>query len=110
MRRIVTWSVRGRHPWIVIAAWIVVAGLLSTGPKLQSVVSNDASKGLSSHLESKRSDAMYQASFPSAKGTPIIVIHSGEAMLHGLRDGTIKALSATGGCSPAPASSSRARS
>ena len=47
MRRIITWSIRGRHPWIVIAVWIVIAGALSMGPKLQSVTTNDASKGLS---------------------------------------------------------------
>ena len=34
MRRIVTWSARGKHPWIVIAIWIVIAGALSMGPKL----------------------------------------------------------------------------
>jgi uncharacterized membrane protein YdfJ with MMPL/SSD domain len=47
MRRIVTWSVRGRNPWIVIAAWVVAAGLLAMGPTLQSVTTNDASNGLS---------------------------------------------------------------
>ncbi len=81
MRRIITWSVRGRHPWIVIAVWIVVAGLLSMGPKLQSVTSNDASKGLSDKVESKRADALYQASFPDAQGTPVIVVYSADAPL-----------------------------
>jgi RND superfamily putative drug exporter len=76
MRRIITWSVRGWHPWVVIAAWVVVAGLLSMGPKLQSVTTNDASKGLSDKVESKRADALYQASFPGAQGTPIIVVYS----------------------------------
>jgi uncharacterized membrane protein YdfJ with MMPL/SSD domain len=81
MRRIITWSVRGNHPWIVIAAWIVVAGLLSMGPKLQSVTTNDASKGLSDKVESKRADALYQASFPDAEGTPVIVVYSSESPL-----------------------------
>jgi uncharacterized membrane protein YdfJ with MMPL/SSD domain len=81
MRRIITWSVRGNHPWVVIAAWIVVAGLLSMGPKLQSVTTNDASKGLSDKVESKRADALYQASFPDAEGTPVIVVYSSESPL-----------------------------
>jgi putative drug exporter of the RND superfamily len=81
MRRIITWSVRGKHPWIVIAVWVVAAGLLSMGPKIQSVTTNDASKGLSNTLESKRADALYQASFPNAKGTPVIVVYSSDAAL-----------------------------
>jgi RND superfamily putative drug exporter len=81
MRRIITWSVRGKHPWIVIALWIIAAGLLSMGPKLQSVTTNDASKGLSNKVESKRADALYQASFPNAKGTPVIVVYSSDAAL-----------------------------
>jgi uncharacterized membrane protein YdfJ with MMPL/SSD domain len=81
MRRIITWSVRGRHPWIVIAVWIVVAGALSMGPKLQSVTTNDASKGLSSAVESKRADALQQQSFPNAKGTPVIVVYGSSAPL-----------------------------
>jgi len=81
MRRIITWSVRGRHPWIVIAVWIVIAGALSMGPKLQSVTTNDASKGLSNAVESKRADALQQQSFPNAKGTPVIVVFGSEAAL-----------------------------
>ncbi len=81
MRRIITWSVRGRHPWIVIAAWIVIAGALSMGPKLQSVTTNDASKGLSDKVESKRADALQQAEFSDAKGTPVIVVYSSDAPL-----------------------------
>jgi uncharacterized membrane protein YdfJ with MMPL/SSD domain len=81
MRRIITWSVRGRHPWIVIAVWIVIAGALSMGPKLQSVTTNDASKGLSNKVESKRADALQQASFLNAKGTPVIVVYSSDAPL-----------------------------
>ena len=81
MRRIITWSVRGRHPWIVIAIWIVIAGALSMGPKLQSVTTNDASKGLSDKVESKRADALQQASFADAKGTPVIVVYSSDAPL-----------------------------
>ena len=81
MRRIITWSTRGRHPWIVIAAWIVVAGALAMGPKLQSVTSNDASRSLPASLESKRADALQQASFPNAKGTPVIVVYSSDAVL-----------------------------
>jgi uncharacterized membrane protein YdfJ with MMPL/SSD domain len=57
VRRIITWSVRGRRPWIVIAAWIVVADLLAIGPRLQSVTSNDASRGLLDKVESKRAEA-----------------------------------------------------
>ena len=68
MRRIITWSVRGRHPWIVIAIWIVIAGALSMGPKLQSVTTNDASKGLSDAVESKRADALQQAVLPERQG------------------------------------------
>jgi RND superfamily putative drug exporter len=81
MRRIITWSVRGRHPWIVIAIWIVIAGALSMGPKLQSVTTNDASKGLSDKVESKRADALQQAEFADAKGTPVIVVYSSDASL-----------------------------
>ena len=81
MRRIITWSVRGRHPWIVIAAWIVVAGLLSMGPRLSSVTSNDASRSLAATVESKRADALQQASFPDAKGTPVIVVFSSDEPL-----------------------------
>ncbi len=81
MRRIITWSVRGNHPWIVIAVWIVIAGVLSVGPKLQSVTSNDASKSLAAGVESKRADALQQASFPDAEGTPVIVVYSAETPL-----------------------------
>ena len=81
MRRIVTWSTRGRHPWIVIGAWIVIAGVLAMGPKLQSVTTNDASKSLPASLESKRADAELQASFPDARGTPVIVVFSSDAPL-----------------------------
>jgi RND superfamily putative drug exporter len=81
LRNIITWSTRGRHPWIVIAIWIVVAGALSLGPKLASVTSNDASKSLPANVESKRADALQQASFPGAKGTPIIVVYSSDAAL-----------------------------
>ncbi len=76
MRNIITWSTRGRHPWIVIAVWILIAGVLSMGPTLQSVTSNDASKSLPASVESKRADALQQASFPDAKGTPVIVVFS----------------------------------
>jgi len=51
------------------------------GPKLQSVTSNDASKSLPANVESKRADALQQASFPDAKGTPVIVVFSSEAPL-----------------------------
>jgi RND superfamily putative drug exporter len=81
MRRIITWSTRGRHPLIVIAAWIVAAGVLATGPSLQSVTSNDASRTLPANLESKRAEALQQASFPDAEGTPVIVVFSSEAPL-----------------------------
>jgi RND superfamily putative drug exporter len=81
MRNIVTWSTRGRHPWIVIAVWSLIAGVLSMGPMLQSVTSNDASKSLPANVESKRADARQQASFPDAKGTPVIVVFSSEAPL-----------------------------
>ncbi len=81
MRRVVTWSTRGWHPWIVIALWVVLAGVLATGPKLQSVTTNDASKSLPASVESKRADALQQASFPDAKGTPIIVVYSSEQPL-----------------------------
>ncbi len=81
MRRSITWCVRGKHPWVVIAAWIVVAGVLSLGPTLQSVTTNDASKGLSDKVESKRADALQQAEFADAEGTPLIVVYSSEAPL-----------------------------
>src|SRR5674536_56747 len=81
MRDIITWSTRGKHPWIIIAVWVLIAGGLAAGPKLQSVTSNDASKSLPANLESKRADALLQASFPSAKGTPIIVVYSSTAPL-----------------------------
>ena len=81
MRHLITWSTRGRHPWIVIAVWVLVAGALAMGPKLQSVTTNDASRSLPASLESKRADALQQASFPNAKGTPIIVVYSSAAAL-----------------------------
>ncbi len=81
MRRIITWSVRGRHPWIVLAIWVVIAGALSMGPKIQSVTTNDASKGLSNAVESKRADALQQQYFPNAKGTPVIVVYGSDAPL-----------------------------
>ena len=81
MRRIITWSVRGKNPWIVIAVWVIVAGALSMGPKLQSVTSNDASRSLATTIESKRADALQQASFPDAKGTPVIVVYSSDEPL-----------------------------
>jgi RND superfamily putative drug exporter len=81
MRRIITWSVRGKNPWIVIAVWVVIAGALAMGPTLQSVTSNDASKSLSATVESKRADALQQAEFADARGTPVIVVYSSEAPL-----------------------------
>ena len=81
MRNIITWSTRGKHPWIVIAVWIVIAGALSMGPTIQSVTSNDASKSLAPTVESKRADALQQAEFSDAKGTPIIVVYSSDAPL-----------------------------
>jgi RND superfamily putative drug exporter len=81
MRRVVTWSTRGKHPWIVIAVWVLIAGALSTGPTLQSVTSNDASKSLPATVESRRADALQQANFPDAKGTPAIVVFSSSSVL-----------------------------
>ena len=81
MRNIITWSTRSNHPWIIIAVWVLIAGGLAAGPKLQSVTSNDASKSLPANVESKRADALQQASFPDAKGTPIIVVYSATAPL-----------------------------
>jgi len=51
MRRIITWSTRDRHPRIVIAVWVLIAGALSMGPTLQSVTSNDASKSLPASVD-----------------------------------------------------------
>jgi uncharacterized membrane protein YdfJ with MMPL/SSD domain len=65
----------------VIAVWVLIAGALSMGPTLQSVTSNDASKSLPANVESKRTDALQQASFPDAKGTPVIVVFSSDAPL-----------------------------
>ena len=79
MRNVITWSTRGRHPWIVIAVWVLIAGVMATGPALQSVTSNDASRSLPASVESKRADALQQATFADAKGTPIIVVYSSEA-------------------------------
>lgn len=76
MRRAIIWSTRGWHPWFVIAVWVLVAGVLSMGPTLQSVTSNDASRGLPTSVESKRADALQQAAFPQSRGTPIIVVYS----------------------------------
>jgi len=81
MRRIVTWSTRSWHPWVVIAVWVIAAGALAMGPSLQSVTTNDASKTLPASLESKRVEALQQASFPDAKGTPVIVVFSSETPL-----------------------------
>ena len=81
MRNIITWSTRGKHPWIVIAVWIVVAGALSMGPTIQSVTSNDASKSLAATVESKRADALQQAEFSDARGTPVIVVYSSDTAL-----------------------------
>jgi len=81
MRNVIPWSTRGKNPWIVVAVWVLIAGILSMGPTLQSVTSNDASKSLSSSVESKRADALQQESFADAKGTPLIVVYSSEAPL-----------------------------
>ena len=81
MRTIVTWSTRGWHPWLVIALWIVIAGLLSLAPSLRSVTSNDASRSLPANVESKRADALQQSAFSDAKGTPIIIVYSSNAPL-----------------------------
>ena len=81
MKRIVTWSTRSWHPWLVIAVWVLVAGALSAGPTLQSVTTNDASSGLPNSVESKRADALLQASFPQSRGTPVIVVFSSDAAL-----------------------------
>ncbi len=81
MRNVITWSTRGRHPWLVIAVWVLIAGVLSMGPSLQSVTTNDASKTLPPSLESKHAEALQQASFPAAKGTPVIVVFSSTAPL-----------------------------
>jgi uncharacterized membrane protein YdfJ with MMPL/SSD domain len=82
MRRIITWSTRGWHPWLIIVVWVVIAGALSMGPSLQSVTTNDASKTLPASLESKRAERVQQASFPDAKGTPVIVVFSSSAALN----------------------------
>ncbi|HJW76764.1 MAG TPA: MMPL family transporter, partial [Thermoleophilia bacterium] len=81
MNRIVTWSTRGWHPWPVIAVWVLIAGILSMGPMLQSVTSNDASRSLPASVEAKRADALQQASFPRSRGTPVIVVYSSDAPL-----------------------------
>jgi putative drug exporter of the RND superfamily len=81
MRRLITWSTRDWHPWLVVAVWVLIAGALAMGPKLQSVTSNDASRSLPASIESKRADALLQASFPQSKGTPIIVVYSSDAPL-----------------------------
>jgi putative drug exporter of the RND superfamily len=81
MRRIVTWSTRAWHPWVVIAVWVIAAGALAMGPSLQSVTTNDASRTLPSSLESKRAEALQQASFPDAQGTPVIVVFSSPSTL-----------------------------
>ena len=81
MRRLITWSTRGWHPWLVVAVWVLIAGALAMGPKLQSVTSNDASRSLPASVEAKRADALQQASFPQSEGTPIIVVYSSDAPL-----------------------------
>jgi RND superfamily putative drug exporter len=81
IRNIVTWSTKGRHSWIVIAAWLLIAGGFSAGPMLQSVTSNDASKDLPATTESRRADTLLQQAFPGAQGTPFIVVFSSTAPL-----------------------------
>jgi len=81
MRKVITWSTRGKHPWIVIAVWALIAGALAMGPSIQSVTTNDASKTLPASLESKRAEALQQASFADAEGTPVIVVFSSGASL-----------------------------
>ena len=81
MHKVIAWSTRGRHPWIVIAVWVLIAGALAAGPSIQSVTTNDASKTLPASLESKRAEAVQQASFPNAQGTPIIVVYSSDEAL-----------------------------
>lgn len=81
MRRIVTWSVRGWHPWIVIAIWVVIVGGLAAGPTLQSATSNDSAGSLPADTESSRADALARESFPAAKGTPLIVVFSSSQKL-----------------------------
>nr|MCU0257996.1 MMPL family transporter [Solirubrobacteraceae bacterium] len=81
MRRVIMWSTTRWHPWLVIAVWVMVAAALATGPSLQSVTSNDASRTLPASLESKRAEALQQAKFADAKGTPLIVVFSAGAPL-----------------------------
>ena len=81
MRRLITWSTRAWHPWLVVGVWVLIAGVLATGPKLQSVTSNDASRSLPASVEAKRADALQQTSFPQSEGTPIIVVYSSNAPL-----------------------------
>ena len=81
MRKIITWSTRSWHPWLVIAVWVLIAGGLAAGPSLQSVTTNDASKGLPASVESKRADALQQREFPQSRGTPVIVVFSSDKPL-----------------------------
>jgi RND superfamily putative drug exporter len=90
MRRIVTWSTRAWHPWVVIAVWVLAAGALAMGPSLQSVTTNDASRTLPASLESKRAEALQQASFPDAEGTPVIVVFSSARALTDAQKGAIE--------------------
>ena len=81
MRRIVTWSIRGWHPW---------AGHRRLARRRRSA--GDGTEPAERHherrvqdaagsLESKRVEALQQASFPDAQGTPVIVVFSSEATL-----------------------------
>ena len=81
VRNVVTWSTRGKHPWIVIAVWLLIAGGLSAGPMLQSVTSNDSGKALPAGAESRRADTLLQRAFPDAQGTPFIVVFGSTATL-----------------------------
>ena len=109
MHNVITWSTRGRHPWIIIAVWVVIAGLLSMGPKLQSVTTNDASRSLPASLESKRADALQQAFFPAAKGTPVIVVYSAAVPLGAAQKQAVLAGKAwlTSGAEPINSASAR---
>ena len=80
MGRIITWSTRGWHPFVVVAVWIALATIPFVGPKLSAHTSNDAQQ-LPSSAPAQRAQNALDAAFPKAKGTQIIVAYGSAAPL-----------------------------
>jgi RND superfamily putative drug exporter len=62
-----------RHPWFVIAAWIIAAvAVIATAPALTSTT--DESEFLPSHYESVQAISLQAKAFPSQSQTGAIIV------------------------------------